>query len=61
MENGLACPTVGTLKKIADHLDVLLFDLLTFPDDDERQQLTDALRHVSTSQLKNILREVRKT
>jgi transcriptional regulator with XRE-family HTH domain len=48
IEHGLARPTVATLKKIADHLGVLLLDLVTFPDEDDRQRLTDTIRRVAS-------------
>lgn len=46
VERGLTRPTVSTLKVLADRLGVALLDLVTFPEDDERQRLVDGLRHL---------------
>ena len=59
IEHGLARPTVATLRKIADHLGVLLLDLVTFPDEDDRQRLTDALRAAEPAQIRKITKAVK--
>jgi transcriptional regulator with XRE-family HTH domain len=56
IEHGLARPTVAALARIAVTLDVLVFDLLVFPADDERQQLTDVLRRADPEQLQRVRR-----
>ena len=54
IENGLARPSIKTLKLIADHLDVALMDLVCFPDDDDRQALTDELRGATEAELRRL-------
>ncbi|AKU89892.1 hypothetical protein AKJ08_0279 [Vulgatibacter incomptus] len=44
LERGLTRPTVSTLKVLADRLGVALLDLVTFPDEDERQRRIDRER-----------------
>ncbi len=61
IEHGLARPSVATLKKIADHLGVLLLDLVTFPDEDDRQRLTDTLRAASKAQIKRCLVDLKRS
>jgi transcriptional regulator with XRE-family HTH domain len=58
IERGLARPTVTTLKAISDHLGLLLLDIVTFPEQDERQKLTDRLRKVTPGGLRRLVREV---
>jgi transcriptional regulator with XRE-family HTH domain len=58
IERGLARPSVATLKAISDHLGLLLLDVVTFPDEDERQKLTDRLRSVTPGGLRRLVREV---
>jgi transcriptional regulator with XRE-family HTH domain len=58
IERGLVRPTAHTLKVIADGLGVLPLDLLTFPDQDERQKVIDATRESSPEALKRALREL---
>lgn len=55
IEKGLARPTLRTLKVLADHLGVLPLDLLTFPEDDERQRLVDCIRTMSSAEIKKLL------
>jgi len=47
MERGLVRPNIQTLKQIADGLGVLPLDLMTFPEDDIRQELIDLTRQLS--------------
>jgi transcriptional regulator with XRE-family HTH domain len=54
IENGLALPTLSTLKVLADHLSVSLLDLVTFPEDDERQSLVDRTRRLSVAALRRV-------
>ncbi|HEX3775627.1 MAG TPA: helix-turn-helix transcriptional regulator, partial [Polyangiaceae bacterium] len=44
IEHGRASPSLRTLQGIADHLEVLLVDLFTFPEQGEREQLIDRSR-----------------
>jgi transcriptional regulator with XRE-family HTH domain len=57
VEKGLARPTVETLKAIADRLEVALLDLVTFPDEDERQRLVDQTRRLSKGTVRKLLKE----
>jgi len=45
-----------TLKVLADHLGVLPLELLTFPEDDERQRLVDRIRTMSSAEIKKLLK-----
>lgn len=57
IERGLALPTMTTLKVIADHLGILLLDVVTFPDADDCQRLTDRLRKLPSGSIRRLLRE----
>jgi transcriptional regulator with XRE-family HTH domain len=57
IERGLARPTIYTLKVLADRLEVRMLDLVTFPDEDERQRLIDATRRMSRGTIRKILKE----
>ena len=57
VEKGLARPTVETLAKIADRLEVALLDIVTFPDADDRQRLIDRTRRLSKGSLRKLLKE----
>ena len=57
VEKGLARPTVETLSAIADRLEVALLDLVTFPDEDERQRLVDRTRALTKGTVRELLRE----
>ncbi len=56
IEKGLARPTVETLNAIAERLEVELFDLVTFPDESERQRLVDRTRHLTKGAVRRLLR-----
>ena len=57
VEKGLARPTVETLARIADRLEVALFDIVTFPDEDDRQRLVDRTRQLSKGTVRKLLKE----
>jgi transcriptional regulator with XRE-family HTH domain len=57
IEKGLVRPTANTLKVLADSLGLLPLDLLTFPDDDLRQQLVDRSRNADAQTLRRWLAE----
>ncbi len=57
IERGLARPTIYTLKVLADRLEVKLLDLVTIPEEDERQRLVDATRRMSRGVIRKILKE----
>lgn len=54
VERGLTRPTVSTLKVLADRLGIALLDLVTFPEDDERQRVIWALRDLSPEELQEL-------
>ena len=58
IENGRTRPTIRTLKVLADRLGVALLDLVTFPEEDERQKLIDRTRGLSQAELQRLLREL---
>jgi transcriptional regulator with XRE-family HTH domain len=57
LEKGLVRPTIQTLKAIADGLGVAILDLVTFPEEDERQRLVDATRYLRTGQIRVLMQE----
>ncbi|MBK8999615.1 MAG: helix-turn-helix transcriptional regulator [Myxococcales bacterium] len=59
LERGLVRPTAHTLRIIADRLGVLVLDLVTFPDEDDRQAATDELRRVKPATLRRLLKDLR--
>lgn len=64
IENGLAVPTASTLSVLAEGLDVLPLDLLTFPDEGPRARIVDMTRGLPPKELENLvslLREGRKS
>ena len=58
VERGLARPSVETLQAIADRLEVSLLDLVTFPEQDDRQRLVDRTRQLSKGTIRKLLREM---
>jgi len=58
IERGLVRPTVQTLQVLADRLGVLLLDLVTFPERDERQRLVDRTRSLPRGTLKKLAKEL---
>jgi transcriptional regulator with XRE-family HTH domain len=58
IERGLVRPTVQTLQVLADRLGVLLLDLVTFPERDERQNLIDRTRSLPRGTLKKLAKEL---
>lgn len=57
IERGLARPTVQTLQVLADRLGVLLLDLVTFPERDERQRLIDSTFSLPRRTLKKLAKK----
>ena len=57
VEKGLARPTVETLAAIAERLDVRLLDLVTFPDEDDRQRLVDQTRRMTKGAIRRLLKD----
>ncbi|MBX3185333.1 MAG: helix-turn-helix transcriptional regulator [Polyangiaceae bacterium] len=51
IENGLAVPTASTLVTLAQGLDVLPLDLLTFPEETSRERIVDLTRGFSAKEL----------
>lgn len=60
VEKGLARPSLKTLLAIAEHLEVDLLDLVTFPADSERQLLVDQTRRMPKGTVRKLLREMAK-
>ena len=58
IEHGLALPSLTTLERIAQRLDVSLYDLLVFPEQGDREQLIDLTRHVPKGPLARMVREL---
>lgn len=58
IEHGRASPSLQTLQVIADYLEVLLVDLFTFPENDERQALIDRSRWLSAGSVRKLLRDL---
>ena len=58
IERGLARPTLPTLQRIADHLEVDLLDLVTFPDDSDRQRLVVLTRTLPPGTIRKLLKEL---
>jgi transcriptional regulator with XRE-family HTH domain len=57
IEKGLARPTLRTLAALSERLGVALADLVTFPDEDDRQAMIDRSRHVTSETIRRWLRE----
>ena len=58
IEKGLVRPTIQTLQLLADGLDVLLLDVVCFPDADDRSRLVDRTRTASPAKLRPLLRDI---
>jgi transcriptional regulator with XRE-family HTH domain len=57
VENGLVLPTLPTLVLLANRLGVDLLDLLTFPEDSERQRLVDLTRSMKQGSVRRLIRD----
>jgi transcriptional regulator with XRE-family HTH domain len=57
IEKGLARPTLATLAALSERLGVALLDLVTFPEEDERQALVDRTRHTPSETIRRWLYE----
>jgi transcriptional regulator with XRE-family HTH domain len=55
IEKGLAVPTASTLAVLAEGLEALPLDLLTFPDDSPREKLIDRSRKASRKEIEAAL------
>ncbi len=55
-EHGLTRPTVKTLQAIADALHVKLLDLVTFPEEGDRQRLVERTRALPPGEIARLLR-----
>lgn len=58
IEHGLALPSLTTLERIAQRLDVSLFDLLVVPGRSDRERLVDLTRGMPKGPLARLLREL---
>jgi transcriptional regulator with XRE-family HTH domain len=57
VENGFVLPTLPTLALLAERLGVDLLDLLTFPEDSERQRLVDLTRSMKQGTVRRLIRD----
>ncbi|MDC3959560.1 helix-turn-helix domain-containing protein [Polyangium jinanense] len=60
LERGLARPTIHTLRVLAERLEVDVLDLLTFPDQGDRQKLVDLTRHLGRGTIRKLLKDILK-
>jgi transcriptional regulator with XRE-family HTH domain len=60
IEKGLAVPTAATLAVLAEGLEALPLDLLTFPEDSPREKLIDVTRGLSKKELEAVVATVRR-
>lgn len=58
IEHGRVRPTVHSLLKLADLLEVELLDLVTFPEASPRQKLVDLTRHMKPGTIRRLIKEV---
>ncbi len=58
IESGRASPSLATLQIIAEHLGVLVVDLLTAPDRSDRERLIDRTRWLTPGATRKLLREM---
>ncbi len=61
IEKGLAVPTASTLAVLAEGLEALPADLLTFPEDGTRERVIDLTRKLSKKELDALLVRLRKS
>jgi transcriptional regulator with XRE-family HTH domain len=59
IEKGLAVPTAKTLRVLAEGLEVLPLDLLTFPENSAREKAIDLTRKLSRKELDALLTRLR--
>lgn len=60
IEKGLAVPTASTLATLAEGLEALPLDLLTFPENSPREKVIDLTRGLSKKELDGILALLRR-
>lgn len=60
IEKGLAVPTSATLAVLAEGLEALPLDLLTFPDESPREQVIDMTRGLPKKELEAIIALLRR-
>jgi transcriptional regulator with XRE-family HTH domain len=58
IERGLAVPSLRTLQVIADHLEIPLVDLFTFPERSERERLIERTRTLTPGSIRKLLRDI---
>jgi hypothetical protein len=61
IENGLAVPTAATLTTLAEGLETLPLDLLTFPEDSPREKLIDMTRGLSKKDVDTLIAFLRRS
>ncbi len=60
IEKGLAVPTASTLLVLAEGLEALPLDLLTFPDNSSRETLIDLTRGLPKKELEAMIASLRR-
>ncbi|MDI3283772.1 helix-turn-helix transcriptional regulator [Polyangium sp. 15x6] len=60
LERGLARPTIHTLRVLAERLEVDVLDLLTFPEQGDRQKLVDLTRYLRRGTIRKLLKDILK-
>jgi transcriptional regulator with XRE-family HTH domain len=58
LERGLVMPTVATLSKLADALEVLVADIVSSPERSLREKVLDLTRHTPTGPLKRLAKDL---
>ncbi|MGC4000720.1 MAG: S24 family peptidase [Anaeromyxobacter sp.] len=61
IENGYALPSLVTLEKIAERLELQLFDLLVLPEQSERDRLAELTRHLPEDDRRRSLSQLRQS
>ena len=57
-EVGFSKGQLSTIEKLSESLNLLPLDLLTFPEDDERQRLVDLMRQLTPEQIHDLVLQV---
>jgi transcriptional regulator with XRE-family HTH domain len=60
IEKGLAVPTATSIATLAEGLEMLPLDILTFPEDSPREKLIDMTRGLSKKELEAIMALLRR-
>lgn len=58
LERGLVMPTVASLSKLADALELLVADIVSNPDASDREKILDLTRHAPKGTLKRLAKDL---